>query len=674
LTLLLDPELSRLAFEERLIEYCEDRAVPLLERVRLLGIAASRLDTFFMTRIGRLKRLVTVEGGARELELVAAECHRVLERAYRLLEDDLIPSLEAVDVRIVSWSDLSANDRSLVQAEFGARLGTMVRPLEVGPNTQFPHVRNLRPAIIAPTHDARGADAPLVVFELPAELPRFIPLPGGHCFVPLEDVVGATLPALWPERRFGGTYVFRVTRSAIMDLDDDADEDVLEVVEQEVIRRPFQECVRVEYERGMPRELCERLLRDLRRDAEMQGGSLDERDMYDVKRLIDLAALDEIADIDRPALKVPPIQRRAARFDGALLDVVRERELLVRFPYDTYESTIQRLLDEASRHPDVESMKLTLYRAGKDSKVVAALRTARARGVDVTAVVELKASFDERENIELARALEDDGVRVVLSPAKLKVHAKIGVVTLRGAGEPRRIAMIGTGNLNAATSRSYVDIWLLTGDRERAREIDAVFGLLTGREAGVEFRHLMVAPFNLRPRFLELIEREASHARAGLPSGIRAAMNGLTDRAIIAALSRASQAGVPIDLMVRGVCALQPGVEGVSDNIRVISVLGHLLQHARIFEFRNAGQEEYFIGSADWRPRNMDHRVEVITGVDRVHHDSLRAALDETLSDRGAWLLRSDGVYDRKEQKTLRTENASNKKRFEQKTPRTSDA
>ena len=652
MTVLLDPELSRLAFEERLIEYCEDRAVPLLERVRLLGIAASRLDTFFMTRIGRLKRLAAVHMNARQLDLVAAECHRVMDRAYRLLEEELIPALEGAGVTIVPWRDLSAADRTHVQMQCATRLGTMVRPLEVGPAAPFPHVRNLRPAVIATVRQSRSrSDASVVVFELPQELPRFVPVGEGHRFVLLEEVIGATLPSLWPDWQFDGTYTFRVTRSAIMELDGDADDDVLEVVEQEVMRRPFQECVRVEYERSMPDALCERLLRDLRREAEMQGSSLDGRDMYSVSRFIDLAALDQIADLDLPDLKAPPLERNIPQFEGSLVDEVLEHEVLVRFPYDAYEATIQRFLDEAAKRPDVESMKITLYRAGKDSKVVAALRAARARGVDVTAVVELKASFDERDNIDLARILEADGVRVVLSPAKLKVHAKVGVVTLRAGadGEPRRLAMIGTGNLNAATASSYVDVWLLTGNPDRAREIDAVFGLLTGREAGVDFRHIMVAPFNMRPRFLELIEREAKHARAGLPCGIRAAMNGLSDGEIIAALCRASQAGVPIELMVRGVCALQPGVEGVSENIRVVSVVGNLLQHARIFHFRNGGADEFFIGSADWRPRNMDHRVEVVTRVDATHHERLQAALDETFNEPGAWILGEDGAYIRSE-------------------------
>lgn len=646
-----DPELSRLAFEERLIEYCEDGAVPLLERVRLLAIAASRLDTFFMTRVGRLKRLAAVgaQGGVQsdtswseQLDVLCAQCHRVADRAYTLVEDDLLPALARNGVTVEPWDALTARDLKLIQQTYGDRLAAAVRPLQVGPTAPFPHVRNLRPAVIALPRKAGNGREPLAVIELPEELPRFIPLDPPHRFVALEDVLGGTVGVLRPDWHVDRVHVFRVTRSAIMDLDADSD-DVMEVVEQEVTRRPFQEVVRVEVEHTMPGDLRARLLRDLRREAEIQGGTLDERDLYGVRRLVDLAAFEQLAALELPALKARPVSPSSPNVGPSLLDAVRERDVLARFPFDSYEGTVQRLLDEASRRPDVTAIKITLYRAGKDSALIHALREARARGVDVTAVVELKASFDERENIELARLLEGDGVRVILSPPQLKVHAKIGVIAL-DAGPSARVAMIGTGNLNATTARSYVDWWLLTADDERAAEVDAVFEVIA-RGMRSEFKHLLVAPFHMRQRFLELIERETVHAQAGSRAGIRAALNGLTDGPIIAALCRASQAGVAIELMVRGVCALHPGVPCVSENIRVVSVVGSLLQHARVFAFRNGGDDEYFMGSADWRPRNMDHRIEVVTRMSAIHHDRLREGLDETLRGRNAWVLRPDGVY-----------------------------
>ena len=648
----LDPELSRIAFEDRLVQYVADDSLPLLERVRMLGIAAARMDTFFMTRIGRLKRLVAIgkrkdHGIAAPLQLdrASAAAHGVMARAYKLLEETLLPELESNGVRIDRWSDLSSAEREAVRQAHVEKLRACVRPLGVRTGVNFPHVRNLRPAVIAVP---RAPEEKLAVIELPVDLPRFIPLPDTHRLVPLEDVIGGTLGELWPNWKFERVHVFRVTRSAIMDLEAEGEEeDVMHLVEQEVARRPFQEVVRAEFEADMPHDLRERLLRDLRREAEMQGSSLDERDMFSVERLIDLGtALPEIADLELPHLKSKKLVQRTPDFGPSLIDSIRKKDVLVHFPYDNYESTVGRVLDEASRRDDVESIKIALYRAGKESSVVKALRRARARGVDVTASVELKASFDERDNIELARSLEGDGVRVLLSPPKLKVHAKTALVCLHDEGPSSRISMIGTGNLNPKTSTAYIDFWLLTADAQRAAEIDSMFDVLAGATKAVQPRVLQISPFNMRPRFIEMIGREAENAKAGKPSGIRVVINGLSDEPIMEALTRASQAGVKVEMMVRGVCSLVPGVPGVTENIRVVSVVGQLLQHSRIFEFMNAGDTEYFIGSADWRPRNMDHRVEVVTPVPAPHHATLRAALDAILTDRGAWVLRSDGVYE----------------------------
>jgi polyphosphate kinase len=648
----LDPELSRIAFEDRLVQYVADDSLPLLERVRMLGIAAARMDTFFMTRIGRLKRLVAIgkrkdHGVASPIQLdrAAAAAHGVMRRAYTLLEERLLPELEANGVRIDRWSDLTPAERDAVRNAQVEKLRACVRPLGVRIGANFPHVRNLRPAVIAVP---RAPEEKLAVIELPVDLPRFIPLPDTHRLVPLEDVIGGTLGELWPNWRFERVHVFRVTRSAIMDLEAEGEEeDVMHLVEQEVARRPFQEVVRAEFEQGMPPELRERLLRDLRREAEMQGSSLDERDMFTVERLIDLGtALPEIADLDLPQLKSKKLVQRTPNFGPHLIDHIRKNDVLVHFPYDDYDATVGRVLDEASRREDVDSIKIALYRAGKESSVVKALRRARARGVDVTASVELKASFDERDNIELARSLEGDGVRVLLSPPKLKVHAKTALISLRDEDATSRITMIGTGNLNPRTSTAYIDFWLLSADAQRAAEVDSMFDVLSGKTTVAQPRLLQISPFNMRPRFLEMIEREAKNAKAGKPSGIRVVVNGLSDDLIIDALRLASQAGVKIEMMVRGVCSLVPGVPGVSENIRVVSVVGQLLQHSRIFEFANAGNPEYYIGSADWRPRNMDHRVEVVTPVPAPHHAALRDALDAILTDRGAWTLRSDGVYE----------------------------
>ena len=646
----LDPELSRIAFEDRFVQYLEDDSLPLLERVRLLGIAAARMDTFFMTRIGRLKRLVAIGkkqshgvSAPEQLDRASAAGHAVMTRIYQLLEHQLLPALAKAGVEIAHWRDLTPAERTTVRSAHVEKLASCIRPIGVRPGASFPHVRNLRPALMAVPS---APDEKLAVIELPEDLPRFIPVSEGR-LVPLEDVIGGTLCDRWPNWRFERVYVFRVTRSAIMELGDEV-EDVIEVVEQEVARRPFQEVVRAEFERDMPSALRGRLLRELRREAEMLGSSVNERDMYAVERLIDIGtALPEIAALDMPALKSTPVKPRTPPLGASVIDSIRERDVLVHFPFDAYDATVGAVLDEASRRDDVAAIKIALYRAGKESSVVQALRRARAHGIDVTASVELKASFDERENIELARSLERDGVRVLLSPPKLKVHAKVALICLSDDGPTSRIAMIGTGNLNPKTASSYIDFWLLTANAERADDIEAMFAVLAGQKEAPQLKQLQVSPFNMRPRFLEMIQREAGNAIAGKPAGIRAVVNGLSDEEIIDALCKASQAGVPIEMMVRGVCSLLPGVPGVSESITVVSVVGQLLQHSRIFEFANNGAPEYYIGSADWRPRNMDHRIEIVTGVGREHHEQLRSALDDILADRGAWVLRSDGVYER---------------------------
>jgi polyphosphate kinase len=329
-----------------------------------------------------------------------------------------------------------------------------------------------------------------------------------------------------------------------------------------------------------------------------------------------------------------------------VLDHARRRDLLLRFPEDDFEQTVERFLHEAAQDPDVVQIKITVYRTSKDSSIVAALREARQKGKHVTAVIELKASFDEQDNVAWARDLERDGIRVVLTPVKYKVHAKIALIVRREPEGLRRVAYIGTGNMNASTARSYVDFGVLTADPDLTREVSNVFDLLTGDSDDTEFERLIVAPFHMRRRFVALIEREIEHAKAGRPSGIRLHINGLADEKSIAALYRASQAGVKVEMMVRDICALRPGVKGLSDNITVVSVVGRLLHHARIFHFRNGGADEYFIGSADWRPRNFNERVEVVTQISQPDHQAeLGEFLTGTLSAQRAWRLTSDGAY-----------------------------
>lgn len=662
--LMLNMELSRLSFDERILAFAEDPSVPLLERIRFLGMFGERRDDFFMTRVAHFKRLLargdperSPDGlrAAEVLDAIASRARRIMHRAYELLNQRLLPELHGHGIRVETWEALTAEDRTFIRDTYGTAIDTLVMPLVADPAHPFPHVRNLRPALACIVRAEAGPEQ-FVAIELPGELPRFVPLADGRRFVLLEDIIEAQLPALYPGFELVEAHTFRVTRSAQLDLSGEP-LDILQAVEEEVTRRPFQEVVRLEVEHTMPPRMRHHLLREFQYELEDQLSTPGEQDVYTVGRLVDLAALEEIAGLDMPGLRFPPMEYRdPLEPHRSIFDIVREADRMFHFPHDDFERTVERFLNEAAEDPNVVSLRATLYRTSADSGVVAALRRARANGKEVAVLVELKASFDEQRNIEWARDLEQDGIRVVFSPVRFKVHAKIALAVRREAGELRRYAYVGTGNLNAATARSYVDLGILTCNDDVAREVGAVFNLLTGYSAGGEISRLLVAPFDMRRRFLSLIEREAAHARAGRPARIRVQLNGLADRRLIGALYRASAAGVRIEMMVREICALRPGVPGVSDNISVVSLVGRVLQHARIFHFHNGGSDEYYIGSADWRPRNLAERVEVVAPVlDTAHHVLLDRVLDETLNHPDAWRLGADGEYHRAGVRTARS-------------------
>jgi polyphosphate kinase len=649
--LLLNPELSRLSFNERIMAFAEDASVPLLERVRFLGMMGDRIDDFFMSRVAHFKEALaegdtelTLDGltAAEQLDVIARRVRKIEDRAAGLLER-LLGEIGQEGIHVERWASLSEEDREVIRREFGERIATLVKPLIA--DRTMPHIRNLRPALAVTGCDRDGDVDRLMLIELPGDLPRFLPLEAGRRFVPMEDAIAAALPTLYPGLSNPEAWLFRVTRSAQMDFDDDRG-NVLRTVEREVARRPYQEVVRLECERAMPAAVRGRLLDAFQAEGSGQA-RLEEQDVYDIGRLLDLAALSQIADLDRPELKYGPIQgRERVRAEHGMLDHARRRDLLLYFPYDDFEASVERFLLEAANDPDVVRVAITLYRTSRDSAIIEALRVARAKGKEVIAVVELKASFDEQENIAWARELGSGGIRVILSPVEIKVHAKIGLIVRREGGEMRRVAYVGTGNMNASTARTYVDFGLLTADPELTREVASVFDLMTGDASTPDFTRLLVAPFEMRERFLQMIHRETEHARAGRPAGIRLHINGLGDRRCIEALYQASQAGVRIELMVRDLCALRPGLPGVSDNISVVSVVGRLLHHARIFHFRNGGDDEYFIGSADWRPRNFNERVEVVVQIrQRDHQAELDAFLTETLGARRAWRLTAEGEY-----------------------------
>jgi polyphosphate kinase len=657
---LLNMELSTLAFNRRVLVLAEDPRTPLLERVRFVSIFGANLDEFFRVRVAGFKRQVTlgstkrtIDGASPEeqLDAIRIRARQIGDRAYALLRRELRPALEAHGIRILHPDDLDEADREHLREYYRSRVHPLLTPLAVGRGYPFPHIRNLRPALAVTVRAPGDEEEQLTILELPGDNPRFVPLPGARGVVPLEDVICSHLGELFPGADVVSSHVFRVTRSAELHIPKDREvDDLLQLVEEQVEKRPFRPVVRLEVERSMPAEVRRRLLRELQREAQGEVVTLGEEDVYPVDGLIDLRALREIANLPLSTLHYPPLERRNP-IDPArpVFDVLREGEVLVQFPFDSFEDTVERFLLEGAEDPDVASIELALYRTDRPSRIVEVLRHASERGKRVVALVELTARFDEQRNIDWARYLMAAGIHVIYGIPGRKIHAKVALVTRVEGDEVRRYAYIGTGNLNAATAGAYTDLGLLTTDPEICADADDLFNALSGSSGQPEFRRLLVAPYNMRQRFVEMINREAELARQGRGGHIRVKVNGLADREIIATLYRASRAGVRIELIVRGICSLRPGVPGLSENIRVYSILGRFLEHSRIYYFANGGNPEYYIGSADWRTRNLGQRVEAVTPIqDSTHRATLDRILEEQLSDPDAWELGSDGSYYRR--------------------------
>lgn len=657
---LLNMELSTLAFNRRVLVLAEDPRTPLLERVRFVSIFGANLDEFFRVRVAGFKQQVTAGSAKRtmdgvtpreQLDVMRSRAVDLARRAEELLRDSLLPELSGHGIHVLGVDALTGEERAYLRGYYREKVHPHLQPLAAGPGHPFPHIRNLRPALAVLARDPGDGESRLSVLALPGDLPRLVPLPGGDRLVPLEEVVRIHLREVYPGAEVLHACLFRVTRSADLHVPKgQAVEDLLRTVEEELAKRPFRPVVRLEVERGMAPEIRRLLLRELRFDARDEPAELDDDDVHVVSGLIDLRALREVAGLPYPELRYPQFRSRDPLQDApSVMAALWEREVLVHFPFDSFEGTVERFLLEAAEDPDVLSIRLALYRTNRSSRIVEALRRASEKGKEVVALVELTARFDEQRNVEWAHYLQASGIRVVYGVPGQKIHAKVALVTRREGTETRRYAYIGTGNLNAATAAAYTDLGLLTADPELGADAAHLFALLAGEEEEPRFGRLLVAPFNMRERFLKLISREAEHARYGRGGHIQVKINGLADRELIAALYGASRAGVRIDLVVRGICCLRPGVPGYSENIRVFSILGRFLEHARIFRFENAGAPEYFIGSADWRTRNLSTRVEVVTPVaDPAHRAVLDGILAKQLADPDAWELGSDGSYYRR--------------------------
>ena len=657
----LDLELSILDFNQRVLELAEDPGVPLLERFKFLSIFSSNLDEFFVVRAGRLKEEQARDsapgaslGPAELLDLIQIRVRALVTRQYRCLSGLLLPALEARGVRVRSWADLDEGSREALTAEFERNVFPLLTPLSMAatPGKPFPRLVSLglTLAVMLERPDAPGGTS-FGCVAVPADLQRLVAVPETSDVIPLEEIVAANAAALFPGCRVRDVHVFRVSRIADVDIDEDSSGCLLDAVADQVEARPYKPVVRIEVRRGMPRDLQAYLLRELRAERATDTFALGRGDVYEVEGLLDLRGVAELAAMDLPRERYPALEAAGPLAQGAsIFRVIAQGDVLVHHPYHDFDATVGRFLRESAEDPDVVSIRLTLYRTGRSSPVMDALLRALESGKEVSVFVELTARFDEESNIEWTHRLREAGAHVMYGLMGFKTHAKTTLVVRREPGGLRRYVHVGTGNYNATTSRFYTDLGLLSCDEELGSDLNDFFNELTGspdppRKAT---RKLLVAPTGLASAILHRIEREAEHALAGRRARIQAKMNGLADQEVVRALYAASAAGVSIDLVVRSICTLRPEVPGLSERIRVRSILGRFLEHARVFYFENGGDEEYFIGSADWRARNLRKRVEVVAPVtDSRARERLRAILDAELGSPGAWRLRADGTYER---------------------------
>ena len=649
--LLLDPDLSTLEFQSRVMALAEDPATPLLERLNFLAIVSSNLDEFYMVNVGALKEQGGEEHEAK-LEAIGLRVAALQARQQRVLEGCLAALADA-GVRLRRWGELGTAPRALLEVQFQREIFPLVTPraITVSPGFPVPVMPHLTPLLAVVLQDTAVGPVHFAYLRLPERVPRFLPVPDSNDVIPVEDVVRANLHHVYPDRGIEGAWLFRLTRAAELDLSDEDAGNLLQAIEESVGRRAINPIVRVEVERAMPQPLRERLLWELRFERGADAGSVRERDLVEIDGVLDLRALRELMGAPVPGGRFPRFEgRNPWPVDRDVWGLLRERDRLVYHPYERFADSTARFFSDAADDPAVVAIRLTLYRVGERSPIVDALTRALERKKEVALFVELKARFDETRNVGWVRRLEEAGGTVVYGVVGLKNHAKVGLVLRREADGLRRYVHIGTGNYNAATAQVYTDLSLFSADPDLGADVHDLFNQLTGSSRGPAgtYRRIAVAPDGLLPWLLGGIEREREHAAAGRPARIRAKLNGVADTEVIQALYRASRAGVSVELVVRGLCVLRPGVPGHSERIRVVSRLGRFLEHARVYHFGNGGQDEYYIGSADWRPRNLRRRVEVVAPVtDSAARAALDTLLTQELADPDAWTLQPDGSYAR---------------------------
>jgi polyphosphate kinase len=649
-----DRELSWLQFNDRVLQLAENPDLPLLERAKFLAIFASNLDEFFMVRVAGLKRriatgiAVSSASGRRPTEVlddIHGRVRELAQRQSRLFADEVLPALRAEGITLLSWAEVTDEERARLHTLFKERVFPVLTPLAVDPSHPFPYISGLSLNLAVVVRNPRTGNELFARVKVPPVLERLVQVSPSR-FIPLEDVIAVHLDQLFPGMEILQHHTFRVTRNEDLEVEEDDAENLLKALERELIRRRFGPPVRLEVQSSIDPYMLDLLVTEL---------GMDVAEVIEVPSLLDLTALWQVYGLDRPDLKqpsfVPQTARELASVETALapdvLEAMRSRDVFLHHPYDSFNTSVQRFLEQAAADPQVLAIKQTLYRTSGDSPIIDALVDAAEAGKQVLALVEIKARFDEQANIKWGRKLERAGVHVVYGLVGLKTHCKLSMVVRDDGDILRRYVHIGTGNYHPKTARLYEDFGVLTTDEAVAEDVSRLFNVLSGYSNNVDYARLLVAPHSIRSGLLERIEREIEHHRADRPARIRIKCNSIVDERIIDALYRAAQAGVPVDVWVRGICAIRADVPG-TQSLRVISILGRFLEHSRAYGFLNGGDPEYWMGSADLMHRNLDRRVEVLLRVQEPRHVALiddlfaRAFSAET----AAWHLRTDGDWE----------------------------
>ncbi|MDO7883348.1 RNA degradosome polyphosphate kinase [Antiquaquibacter soli] len=657
----LDRELSWLAFNQRVLELAEDDQLPLLERANFLAIFSSNLDEFFMVRVAGLKRRIetgiavptnTGRAPADVLADVSAKAHELQERHARAYREQVKPALDEAGIHIETWADLAESDRSRIDEIFSSQIFPVLMPLAVDPAHPFPYISGLSLNLSVRVRNPKTGKEEFARLKVPTNLPRFVELPddesGQMRYIPLEDLISNHLEELFPGMEIIAHHEFRVTRNEDVEVEEDPNENLLQALEKQLLNRRFGPPIRLEITDDMDPVTLDLLVREL---------GITEQEVYRLPAPLDLGGLFQLTRIDRPALKYPRAIPTTAvsllpKDSNSAPDIfasIAKQDILLHHPYESFSTSVQAFLEQAAADPNVLAIKQTLYRTSGDSPIVEALIDAAEAGKAVLALVEIKARFDETANISWARKLEKAGVHVVYGLVGLKTHCKLALVVRQEGGVLRHYSHIGTGNYNPKTSRIYEDLGLLTASDTVGKDLTRLFNELSGYAIEKKFKRLLVAPLHLRKGLLKAIQGEIDNAKAGRPSGIRIKVNSIVDEAIIDALYRASGAGVPVDLVVRGICGIKPGQPGLSENIRVRSILGRYLEHARIFSFHNDGDPLVYIGSSDMMHRNLDRRVEALVRItDPDHLAELEQIFDLAMSDEtSSWWLDDSGEWSR---------------------------